>query len=718
MNEIFLSNTNIDKLTSSVNELNNALSKIAKFSNLKLDFDVSSIDGIMNSVSSLDGVLTGVVKGFQGLGSFNDNVNQLAEGGSVLANAYNFVNDALLGNITNLNLQTVATNIATAASGAFEKVLSFLSGNPLIAVAGGIALVVGALTLFGDSESEAEKETRLFIEAQEAKRNELVETSKAINESTESAIQKSKEAQVESEVLKGFVSSLKGLADENGYVKNFEQAQYYVDQINSSMPGTVKLTEDGKLSWLENAKAIDENIKQLERKAKVEAYYDGYVESLKKETQLRGELTLAQNNYNTELEKQQEYQAKYNELMAKSREGILSSEETERLTYYHEQIQASNETLGQYSETLDKAKGAYEANAKGAELYHQAVGALDGSIAASALLQAEEYTKLEENGTSTWDSLAAASEDCKNRVTTAQGDELATVQATSALIQTEMVNKALSQGLSYDQMISQLQEKGGQLSDIEKSQLKSSYDQWKMNGEEIQSAQAKGLDTLKLMKMTALSQMNEDDRAKLSENVKLFAEKGDASGIELCNKLAASLEANNGEVNDETKAIMADIEAQAAAANPTAQVDVDGPTEKNLNDVKKKVDKAAVDRKAKMTLEAQADKKSFTLFGIKLPWFAEGGFPETGELFVAREAGPELVGRINGKTAVANNDQIVSGISSGVYNAVRSATQGKGGNGNMNIHATFVMDGEVVGKQVIKYHNGVVKRTGTTPLMI
>lgn len=103
-------------------------------------------------------------------------------------------------------------------------------------------------------------------------------------------------------------------------------------------------------------------------------------------------------------------------------------------------------------------------------------------------------------------------------------------------------------------------------------------------------------------------------------------------------------------------------------------------------------------------------------FSVK-PYMA-GGFPETGQLFVAREAGPELVGRINGKTAVANNDQIVTGISSGVYNAVRSAMQGNGGNGNMNIHATFVMDGEVVGKQVIKYHNGVVKRTGTTPLMI
>ena len=49
--------------------------------------------------------------------------------------------------------------------------------------------------------------------------------------------------------------------------------------------------------------------------------------------------------------------------------------------------------------------------------------------------------------------------------------------------------------------------------------------------------------------------------------------------------------------------------------------------------------------------------------------FADGGFPVTGEMFVAREAGPELVGRIGNKTAVANNDQIIAGIASGVEDA-------------------------------------------------
>lgn len=46
--------------------------------------------------------------------------------------------------------------------------------------------------------------------------------------------------------------------------------------------------------------------------------------------------------------------------------------------------------------------------------------------------------------------------------------------------------------------------------------------------------------------------------------------------------------------------------------------------------------------------------------------FAEGGFPHEGDAFIARESGPELVGRIGRRTAVANNDQIVDGISYGV----------------------------------------------------
>ena len=58
---------------------------------------------------------------------------------------------------------------------------------------------------------------------------------------------------------------------------------------------------------------------------------------------------------------------------------------------------------------------------------------------------------------------------------------------------------------------------------------------------------------------------------------------------------------------------------------------------------------------------------------LNVSWYASGGMPDMGEIFVAREAGPEMVGRIGNKTTVANNDQIVTAIKQGVYEAVRSA---------------------------------------------
>ena len=49
-----------------------------------------------------------------------------------------------------------------------------------------------------------------------------------------------------------------------------------------------------------------------------------------------------------------------------------------------------------------------------------------------------------------------------------------------------------------------------------------------------------------------------------------------------------------------------------------------------------------------------------------IPFFEDGGFPNEGQLFIAREAGAEMVGAMGRRTVVANNDQIVEGISAGV----------------------------------------------------
>ena len=58
-----------------------------------------------------------------------------------------------------------------------------------------------------------------------------------------------------------------------------------------------------------------------------------------------------------------------------------------------------------------------------------------------------------------------------------------------------------------------------------------------------------------------------------------------------------------------------------------------------------------------------------TIPTVSIPRYADGGFVDQGQLFIAREAGAEMVGSIGRRTAVANNDQIVEGITYGVREA-------------------------------------------------
>ena len=79
----------------------------------------------------------------------------------------------------------------------------------------------------------------------------------------------------------------------------------------------------------------------------------------------------------------------------------------------------------------------------------------------------------------------------------------------------------------------------------------------------------------------------------------------------------------------------------------------------------------------------------------QIPLLAQGGFPELGQMFIARESGAELVGNIGGRTAVMNNDQIVESVSAGVYQAVLAAlgsNTDEGGDTNIVI----TLDGEKI----------------------
>ena len=197
------------------------------------------------------------------------------------------------------------------------------------------------------------------------------------------------------------------------------------------------------------------------------------------------------------------------------------------------------------------------------------------------------------------------------------------------------------------------------------------------------------------------------------------------------------------------------VNAWKSIKNKTAKVgvDVDKDSKKALDDLKKKIGslpttvlKIAFEKNSKEALEKFLNLGGFNS-NTKKPtitpkpgsirpkkdggifysgnWhpvtaYARGGIPDMGQMFIAREAGPELVGTIGSHTAVVNNPQIVASVSDGVFNALAPVlTQMINTMNNMNTNGTplyveGVSEGDIV--KITTEANNIHKKRYGTPL--
>ena len=137
---------------------------------------------------------------------------------------------------------------------------------------------------------------------------------------------------------------------------------------------------------------------------------------------------------------------------------------------------------------------------------------------------------------------------------------------------------------------------------------------------------------------------------------------------------------------------------------------------KHLNNIKLQraftLDIDANTTKAKNSLQNFFKRNSavFGAAGLNVPTiqYAQGGLPSVGQMFIANERGPELVGQIGGQSFVANQNQMMDIIDKKLQNA---------GGGIKN--ATFVVQvgNEQIGKVVINDLNKMAKSNGK-PIVI
>lgn len=624
----------------------------------------------------------------------------------------------------------------STASSILSTALTFLSKNPLVAVVGGLGLVVGALVAVASATDDTNNKYKKQIEQSQALGEEckkLADEQRKLNENASEGIKDSLGDYLK---IKNTYEELISLGE--GNVEQIGNAQGKVDELNSICGETVVQIENGHLKWLESKEAILENIEALKQKYIIQANEESYTKALSKQSEVQSKLTLAQNDYNKiakecsgfldemgislddVLNGNVNYAKVLRQLTPKQRDAIdafIKAKET---------LDDATEASIENKNALEKMSAAQEFNISKTTLQKDGV---KGLVENYELLTGKYSSVIGKSGevTMTYDTLKSALM-AYDDVIKGHGEnnelmseeEKANAQECKNVVITQLAEKAIAHEQSYEKMKQELGSAWDAMTDKEKESLEKQYNDLK----KAKDTEKELINNQKDALLKVLDDYNigrSDKQAKQWKQELEEAQKnGSEQGQEYIDNLVKDLmtgKIKTDQQGDEIgKGFKSNLEKNIAYFKSD---DVDARSKLDALNRLTLQDKVA-------WLEFKSKTNGFKLVNgivggegiVSIKEFANGGFPDMGQMFVAREAGPELVGRIGKKTAVANNDQIVSAVSGGVYNAMRSAMAGMSGGGKFEIHTTVEIDKKAVGKSVVDYNNGIVKQTGKSPLLI
>lgn len=624
----------------------------------------------------------------------------------------------------------------STASSILSTALTFLSKNPLVAVVGGLGLVVGALVAVASATDDTNNKYKKQIEQSQALGEEckkLADEQRKLNENASEGIKDSLGDYLK---IKNTYEELISLGA--GNVEQIGNAQGKVDELNSICGETVVQIENGHLKWLESKEAILENIEALKQKYIIQANEESYTKALSKQSEVQSKLTLAQNDYNKiakecsgfldemgislddVLNGNVNYAKVLRQLTPKQRDAIdafIKAKET---------LDDATKVSIENKNALEKMSAAQEFNISKTTLQKDGV---KGLVENYELLTGKYSSVIGKSGevTMTYDTLKSALM-AYDDVIKGHGEnnelmseeEKANAQECKNVVITQLAEKAVAHEQSYEKMKQELGSAWDVMTDKEKESLKKQYNDLK----KAKDAEKELINNQKDALLKVLDDYNIDRSDKQAKQWKQELEEaqknGSEQGQEYIDNLVKDLmtgKIKTDQQGDEIgKGFKSNLEKNIAyfqADSTDAQSKFDYLKNLKLEDKTAYIDFVSKTKGFRVLNGIGSIVDSFKIFG-----YANGGFPDMGQMFVAREAGPELVGRIGKKTAVANNDQIVSAVSGGVYNAMRSAMAGMSGGGKFEIHTTVEIDKKAVGKSVVDYNNGIVKQTGKSPLLI
>lgn len=685
------------KVINDLNDVNSTVSKLKVVFELFKEEGISALELLVQDFVKSHKALDTLVTGFKGL---ND-ANGILSGVSTAVTA--------LG--TKLGVLSVAEGGATTATGLLGSAFAFLAANPLVAVAGAITIAVAALAIFTSRVKDNSDAQERALSSAKRLSDGLKEQAQEWKKANAEAKKNAEAGQQNALVAQDYASRLYGIVDANGKITGtVKQAQFFVNELNNRLGTNIEI-HDGVISnWGEEKQKINENIEALKRKAVIEAYSEKFIEAEKERIKAQEQLTEATSKYNKSKEKEEELLGKLQKAWESGQEPSASLTEE-----YRKQLEITEK----YGKAVGSAKDKVTSITDGLNEYNAAIQSADGTVESSTAFIVEQYGVLAKDGTYTYSSLANGLNDLNAKCdengkvwqTLSKTEQEASKQARIQLL-SDLAQKAFNQGKTYEQMLSTAKAKGAELTQADKAELKKQYDNLKKQANDIKAVKKEQYNALlSLLDKYGIDKKSKDGKRYVSE-LKDAQKNGTEQGQKYIDNLAKKISKDSSKVTNEVDKTSKSSKKQFESHQAEFKVDT-----KSATNALNKYMGSIPDSKA-MRLDLKTDKKKFKIgnFAFDIDFRAGGGFPDTGQMFIAREAGPELVGRIGRRTAVANNDQIVQGIASAVRSAMIGANNPNGG-GTTRITVQNVLNGRAIGESVIEYHNGKVKQTGHSPLL-
>ena len=320
-----------------------------------------------------------------------------------------------------LTYRTATTAVATATTIAEKAQHAWnlaMNANPVGLVAGGIAAIVSALTIYTANAEQASEEQEQFNAEMDELNDKIQESKDGIQQLSETMKETNSSIDASVAPLERLKDRLDDAFDSTGKVKEGSEAlaQSILNQLNDAMGTEYTLTADGFIQNNENVKqsleqvsqSIDEYVTSLKQKALSEAASNEYAEAIQEQAGAQEALNEAQEKYNEALKNYAQVSEEYAQTHDYKALGEAEQQLNDTRTALEEMtgsaaaadaqvsgLESIMDTLGEGTpESIQKAKDAY------ASLPIEAQKASEGIAVSQQIIQSAlastDYTTMAE----------------------------------------------------------------------------------------------------------------------------------------------------------------------------------------------------------------------------------------------------------------------------------------------------------------------------------